>query len=192
MNIFFSWLFPVDSSAYSEICWEKVAGGKRNERLGATSGRRPQELKNSQREVAEIQAKYWWAPLTWKTCGVTIICSPFPFQWNQFYANITVKEVSEQSRELLCQALEEAQAELSRKFEIICEIRAIESLPHIRVKTFDDTEVSERIDVTSPFIPSCVTVYLSSRVRLQVISCMERCPWLSWGSVWHSCGKHSK
>lgn len=56
-----------------------------------------------------------------------------------------MKEVSEQSRELLRQALEEAQAELSRKFEIIYEIRAIESLPHIRVRSFDDTEVSEGI-----------------------------------------------
>ncbi|XP_040917095.1 cilia- and flagella-associated protein 99 [Toxotes jaculatrix] len=53
-----------------------------------------------------------------------------------------VKEVSEQSRELLRQALEEAQAELSRKFEIICEIRAIESLPHTTVKNFDDTETA--------------------------------------------------
>lgn len=56
-----------------------------------------------------------------------------------------MKEVSEQSRELLCQALEEAQAELTRKFEIIHEIRAIESLPRIRVRNFDDTEVSEGI-----------------------------------------------
>lgn len=56
----------------------------------------------------------------------------------------TVKEVSEQSRELLRQALEEAQAELSRKFEIIHEIRAIESLPHIRIKNFDVTEVSQK------------------------------------------------
>nr|XP_046269897.1 cilia- and flagella-associated protein 99 [Scatophagus argus] len=53
-----------------------------------------------------------------------------------------VKEVSEQSRELLRQALEEAQAELSRKFEIIHEIHAIESLPHIRVRNFDDTETA--------------------------------------------------
>lgn len=57
-----------------------------------------------------------------------------------------MKEVSEQSRELLRQALEEAHAELSRKFEIIAEIRAIESLPHIRVQNFDDTEVSEGKD----------------------------------------------
>ncbi|XP_039993513.1 cilia- and flagella-associated protein 99 [Xiphias gladius] len=53
-----------------------------------------------------------------------------------------VKEVSEQSQELLRQALEEAHAELSRKFEIILEIRTIESLPHIRVKNFDDTETA--------------------------------------------------
>ncbi|TNN84188.1 Cilia- and flagella-associated protein 99 [Liparis tanakae] len=51
-----------------------------------------------------------------------------------------VKEVAEQSRELLRQALEEAQAELSRKFEVIREIHAIESLPHVRVKDFDNTE----------------------------------------------------
>lgn len=54
----------------------------------------------------------------------------------------TVKEVSQQSRELLRQALEEAQAELSRKFEIIREIHAIESVPHMRYKFVDDTEVS--------------------------------------------------
>ncbi|KAM4625089.1 cilia- and flagella-associated protein 99 [Polymixia lowei] len=53
-----------------------------------------------------------------------------------------VKEVSEQSRELLRQALEEAQAELSRKFEIIREIRAMESVPHIRHKFVDDTETA--------------------------------------------------
>uniref|UniRef100_A0A3B5A6H4 Cilia and flagella associated protein 99 n=1 Tax=Stegastes partitus TaxID=144197 RepID=A0A3B5A6H4_9TELE len=53
-----------------------------------------------------------------------------------------VKEVSGQSQELLRQALEEAQAELSRKFEIIQEIHAIESLPHVRVKNFDDTETA--------------------------------------------------
>uniref|UniRef100_A0A668AB97 Cilia and flagella associated protein 99 n=1 Tax=Myripristis murdjan TaxID=586833 RepID=A0A668AB97_9TELE len=51
-----------------------------------------------------------------------------------------VKEVSEQSQELLRQALEEAQAELSRKFEIIREIHAIRSVPHMRHKFVDDTE----------------------------------------------------
>uniref|UniRef100_A0A674E4S1 Cilia and flagella associated protein 99 n=1 Tax=Salmo trutta TaxID=8032 RepID=A0A674E4S1_SALTR len=53
-----------------------------------------------------------------------------------------VKEVSEQSGELLRQALEEAQAELSRKFEIIRQIRAIESVPLIRHKFVDETEVT--------------------------------------------------
>ncbi|KAM9354270.1 cilia- and flagella-associated protein 99 [Pholidichthys leucotaenia] len=53
-----------------------------------------------------------------------------------------VKEVSEQSRELLHQALEEAQAEMSRKFKLIHEIHSIESLPHPRLKNFDETETA--------------------------------------------------
>ncbi|XP_070777102.1 cilia- and flagella-associated protein 99 [Enoplosus armatus] len=53
-----------------------------------------------------------------------------------------VKEVSEHGQELLRQALEEAQAELSRKFEIIHEIRTIEWLPHIRFRNFDNTETA--------------------------------------------------
>ncbi|XP_071767100.2 cilia- and flagella-associated protein 99 [Centroberyx gerrardi] len=53
-----------------------------------------------------------------------------------------VKEVSEQSRELLRQALDEAQAELSRKFEIIREIQAIRSVPHIRQRFLDETETA--------------------------------------------------
>uniref|UniRef100_A0A665WJL0 Cilia and flagella associated protein 99 n=1 Tax=Echeneis naucrates TaxID=173247 RepID=A0A665WJL0_ECHNA len=60
----------------------------------------------------------------------------------QKFKQSIVSEVSEQSQKLLRQALEEAQAELSRKFEIICEIRTLESLPHIRVKNFDDTEIA--------------------------------------------------
>ncbi|XP_041810514.1 cilia- and flagella-associated protein 99 [Chelmon rostratus] len=60
----------------------------------------------------------------------------------QKFKQSIVKEVSEQSRELLRQALEDAQAELSRKFEIILEIRAIESLPNVRVRNFDDTETA--------------------------------------------------
>lgn len=55
--------------------------------------------------------------------------------------SFAVKEVSEQSQELLRQALEEAQAELSRKFELIRQIRAIESVPHLSQKFVDDTEV---------------------------------------------------
>ncbi|XP_072221491.1 cilia- and flagella-associated protein 99 [Leuresthes tenuis] len=53
-----------------------------------------------------------------------------------------VKEVSEQSQDLLRQALEEEQAKLHRRFEIIHEIHTIESLPHIRVNHFDDTETA--------------------------------------------------
>ncbi|XP_075874211.1 cilia- and flagella-associated protein 99 [Nelusetta ayraudi] len=53
-----------------------------------------------------------------------------------------VREVSEQNRELLRLALEEAHAELTKKFQIIKEIHAVESLPHIQMRTFDDTETA--------------------------------------------------
>ncbi|KAM8915058.1 cilia- and flagella-associated protein 99 isoform 2-T2 [Spinachia spinachia] len=58
----------------------------------------------------------------------------------QKFKQSIVKEVAEQRRELLRQALEDAQAELSRKFEVIREIHAIESLPLLRVRNFDYTE----------------------------------------------------
>lgn len=53
-----------------------------------------------------------------------------------------VQEVAEESRELLRQALEEAQEELRKKFELIREIRAMESVPIIRQKFVDFTQVS--------------------------------------------------
>ncbi|XP_026141293.1 cilia- and flagella-associated protein 99 isoform X1 [Carassius auratus] len=53
-----------------------------------------------------------------------------------------VREVSEHSRELLSQALEEAQAELGRKMELIRQIRAFESVPLVRQKFVDDTETA--------------------------------------------------
>ncbi|XP_066574401.1 cilia- and flagella-associated protein 99 [Amia ocellicauda] len=58
----------------------------------------------------------------------------------QEYKQRIVQEVSEQSHEMLRQALEEAQAELSRKFELIREIRALEAVPPIRHKFVDLTE----------------------------------------------------
>ncbi|KAL6105647.1 cfap99 [Pungitius sinensis] len=58
----------------------------------------------------------------------------------QKFKQSIVKEVAEQRRELLRQALEEAQAELSRKFKVIREIHAIESLTPLRVRNFDYTE----------------------------------------------------
>lgn len=63
--------------------------------------------------------------------------------------NWTVREFSKQNQELLRQALEEAQAELIKKFEIIREVRAHlrarnqESLPCNRVHHLDDTEVNQ-------------------------------------------------
>uniref|UniRef100_A0A8C5LSH8 Cilia and flagella associated protein 99 n=1 Tax=Leptobrachium leishanense TaxID=445787 RepID=A0A8C5LSH8_9ANUR len=58
----------------------------------------------------------------------------------QKYKQQIVQEVTEESQELLRQALEEAEEELRRKFELICEIRAIESVPVIRHKFVDMTE----------------------------------------------------
>lgn len=52
------------------------------------------------------------------------------------------KEVSVQNRELLQQALEEAQEDLSRRLHIIREIRAFESVPHLRHTFMDETEVN--------------------------------------------------
>ncbi|KAM6912260.1 cilia- and flagella-associated protein 99 [Xenentodon cancila] len=53
-----------------------------------------------------------------------------------------VKEVSGQNQELLRQALEEEQAKLCRRFEMIHEVHAIESLPRIRFNKFDDTKTA--------------------------------------------------
>ncbi|XP_060939005.1 cilia- and flagella-associated protein 99-like [Limanda limanda] len=52
------------------------------------------------------------------------------------------REVFEQSQVLRRQLLEEAQAEESRRFQTVLEIRAIESLPHVRFKYFDNTETA--------------------------------------------------
>ncbi|KAG7510190.1 hypothetical protein JOB18_015627 [Solea senegalensis] len=60
----------------------------------------------------------------------------------QKFKQSIVKEVSGQTQELLQQALEDAQAEMSRRFEIIREIRIMESMPHIRINYFDETETA--------------------------------------------------
>ncbi|XP_073504914.1 cilia- and flagella-associated protein 99-like isoform X2 [Phyllobates terribilis] len=60
----------------------------------------------------------------------------------QKYKQQIVQEVAEESRELLRQALEEAQEELRKKFELICEIRAMESVPIIRQKFVDLTQTA--------------------------------------------------
>uniref|UniRef100_A0A8D0HE72 Cilia and flagella associated protein 99 n=1 Tax=Sphenodon punctatus TaxID=8508 RepID=A0A8D0HE72_SPHPU len=58
----------------------------------------------------------------------------------QKYKHQIVQEVSEESRELLCQALEEAEDQLRKRFELIQQIRAIESLPIVRNTLVDLTE----------------------------------------------------
>ncbi|XP_056410939.1 cilia- and flagella-associated protein 99 isoform X2 [Hyla sarda] len=60
----------------------------------------------------------------------------------QKYKQQIVQEVAEESRELLRQALEEAQEELKKKFELIREIRAMESVPMIRQTFVDLTQTA--------------------------------------------------
>ncbi|XP_069488221.1 cilia- and flagella-associated protein 99 isoform X2 [Ambystoma mexicanum] len=60
----------------------------------------------------------------------------------QKYKQQIVQEVAEESRELLRQALEKAEEELRKKFDLICQIRALESIPFIRHKFVDLTQVA--------------------------------------------------
>ncbi|KFP48412.1 hypothetical protein N323_01416, partial [Cathartes aura] len=55
-----------------------------------------------------------------------------------------VQEVCEENRELLRQALEEEEEKLRKRYELIQQIRAIESLPSVRHKFVDLTEVSSK------------------------------------------------
>ncbi|XP_076014629.1 cilia- and flagella-associated protein 99 [Genypterus blacodes] len=52
-----------------------------------------------------------------------------------------VKEVSEQNQALRHQALKEAQADQRRRWEIVQELHAIETVPYIRGNLFDNTEI---------------------------------------------------
>ncbi|KAM9236511.1 cilia- and flagella-associated protein 99 [Leptosomus discolor] len=58
----------------------------------------------------------------------------------QKYKQQIVQEVCEENRELLRQALEEEEEKLRRRYELIQQIRAIESLPSMRHKFVDLTE----------------------------------------------------
>ncbi|XP_009573058.1 PREDICTED: cilia and flagella associated protein 99, partial [Fulmarus glacialis] len=58
----------------------------------------------------------------------------------QKYKQQIVQEVCEENRELLRQALEEEEEKLRKRYELIQQIRAIESLPSIRHKLVDLTE----------------------------------------------------
>ncbi|XP_038601489.1 cilia- and flagella-associated protein 99 [Tachyglossus aculeatus] len=51
-----------------------------------------------------------------------------------------VEEVAEESRKLLCQGREQAQEDLNRRFQLIHQIRALESLPAMRNKCVDLTQ----------------------------------------------------
>ncbi|KAF1406755.1 Cilia- and flagella-associated protein 99, partial [Spheniscus mendiculus] len=58
----------------------------------------------------------------------------------QKYKQRIVQEVCEENRELLRQALEEEEEKLRKRYELIQQIRAIESLPSVRHKFVDLTE----------------------------------------------------
>ncbi|XP_074948137.1 cilia- and flagella-associated protein 99 [Phalacrocorax aristotelis] len=58
----------------------------------------------------------------------------------QKYKQRIVQEVCEENRELLRQALEEEEEKLRKRYELIQQIRAIESLPSLRHKFVDLTE----------------------------------------------------
>ncbi|NXL58381.1 CFA99 protein, partial [Chordeiles acutipennis] len=58
----------------------------------------------------------------------------------QKYKQQIVQEVCEENRELLRQALEEEEEKLRKRYELIQQIRAIESLPSLRQKFVDLTE----------------------------------------------------
>lgn len=57
---------------------------------------------------------------------------------------LSVQQVCEESEELLRQALEEKEEENRKRYELIQQIRAIESTPSIRHKFVDLTEVSSK------------------------------------------------
>ena len=53
-----------------------------------------------------------------------------------------VAEVAEESRELMARAVEEAEAEMRRRMELIHQIRAMEAVPVIRQKLVDITSTA--------------------------------------------------
>lgn len=65
-------------------------------------------------------------------------------QLTEISSYLSVQEVCEENRELLRQALEEEEEKLRKRYELIQQIRAIESLPNIRHKFVDLTEVSSK------------------------------------------------
>lgn len=65
-------------------------------------------------------------------------------QLTEISSFLSVQEVSEENRELLRQALEEEEEKLRKRCELIQQIRAIESLPILKHKFVDLTEVSPK------------------------------------------------
>lgn len=65
-------------------------------------------------------------------------------QLTEISSFLSVQEVSEENQELLRQALEEEEEKLRKRCELIQQIRAIESLPILKHKFVDLTEVSPK------------------------------------------------
>lgn len=65
-------------------------------------------------------------------------------QLTEINSDLSVQQVCEESGELLRQALEEKEDENRKRYELIQQIRAIESTPSIRHKFVDLTEVSSK------------------------------------------------
>ena len=148
-----SLLLLTDCQAHAEICPQEVARGTRDKGAGETGGRWTQELQSCQSEVAGAQTAYRYTENHLRFTLYILLHGAF----FRFTFTLTVcmgsalmdvcvcclaKEVSVQNRELLQQALEEAQEDLSRRLHIIREIRAFESVPHLRHTFMDETEVN--------------------------------------------------
>lgn len=65
-------------------------------------------------------------------------------QLTEINSYLSVQQVCEESGELLRQALEEQEEKNRKRYELIQQIRALESAPSIRHKFVDLTEVSSK------------------------------------------------
>lgn len=72
------------------------------------------------------------------------LCVKICSQLTEISSFLSVQEVCEENRELLRQALEEEEEKLRKRYELIQQIRAIASLPSLRHKFVDLTEVSSK------------------------------------------------
>lgn len=89
-------------------------------------------------------------------------------QLTEINSYLSVQQVCEESGELLRRALEEKEEENRKRYELIQQIRAIESTPSIRHKFVDLTEVSSEGNL---FLHKCV-LYMFHTFR-GIVYCMQ-------------------